>query len=270
MFEDSTHQLWHCRTVDGDMVLKICQQKNIAQSSFWQLTEQLFGLYLPRDLAGFASVQQCVEPASRIDLPELLACGGQTETLPAFILNRFVSGTRLSQALIGDAMIRQFAGHLAGLHSQQQEQWGLISQPDRRADSWPENLLRTVLSQCEVQRVGEPWLSLVSSQLESVNPTKFSPIMLDNRWDQYLVDGDNITALVDIDAFVIGPRELELILLEYQLDDRQAEMFADTYQQTLPIPDLVDVRLSYRLLLFLMNALGETDLDKWMRAPVRW
>ncbi len=63
-------------------------------------------------------------------------------------------------------------------------------------------------------------------------------------------------------------RVKKLLLLEYLLTAQQAAIFKTAYQQYLAWPDLSNQRLSYRLLLFLMNVLGETDLDKWLNHRV--
>lgn len=270
MFEDSTHQLWRCDTVDGRMMLKICQHKNLAHSPCWQVIQRLFDLYLPDDLGLIDKVQIVLEQQGRIGLPELVACAGQSQKIPAFMLNRFVEGQMLTQDLLTDAMIEQLAAHIASLHSHESPHWGDLAAPQKTAETWPETLLKTLVNEAARQDIGDPWLSLAVSQLEQISPVKFSPIMLDNRWDQYLFEADQIKALVDIDAFVCGPVELELVLLEYQLNHRQASIFANAYQQVQAMPDLSNVRLSYRFLLFLMNALGETKLDKWMRADTHW
>lgn len=270
MFEDSTHQLWRCKTDNGEMMLKICQHKDLALSSCWQVIAQLFGCYLPDDLGHMGATQRLLEQKGQLDLPELIACESQTQSMPAFWLSRYVSGNMLTQTQITDSMVQQLAAHIAALHSHKLEHWGKLDNPAGKADVWPEQLLKTLVRQCAAQQIAEPWLSLAVSQIEQITPSEFVPIMLDNRWDQYLFDDERITALVDIDAFVAGPCELELVLLEYQLDDRQARLFAETYQRQVAMPDLSRVRLSYRLLLFLMNALGEADLDKWMQAAVKW
>lgn len=270
MYEDSTHQIWRCETADGSMMLKICQQKNVEQSSCWRVIEQLFGRYLPVELGRVDAIQQQLLQHGQLPLPELLACRSQTADSPAFMLNRFVEGQMLTAEQLTDEMISQLASHIASLHAYELNLWGELAQPSYEAEAWPEALLKTLVKQAGEQDIAEPWLSLVVSQIELINPTVFAPIMLDNRWDQYLFEGNKITALVDIDAFVAGPVELELILLEYQLNEQQADVFARSYQKTLALPELADVRLCYRFLLFLMNALGETDLDKWMRHPVRW
>ena len=94
--------------------------------------------------------------------------------------------------------------------------------------------------------------------------------MPDLRWDQFLMQQGKLSALVDLDAIVYGPRTLEFVLLEYLLDQTQAECFATEYQNYQSIPDLTKVRLPYRLLLFLMNVLGETDLNSWLNHPERF
>jgi hypothetical protein len=270
MFEDSTHQLWRCETSDGPMMLKICQQRMQDKSGCWQIIENLFGRYLPRDLANIDAIQSTIEQHGRIPLPELVSWAGTSELFPAYILTRFVDGNMLEALHLNETIITQFATHIAQLHQLEYPYWGDLSQPQREAKRWSEALQQTLLDQAVISNINQDWLVQALAQLEQLEPATFTPIMLDNRWDQYLFESDRISALVDIDAFVAGPRELELVLLEYQLDNRQAALFCEIYNQYLPMPDLSKSRLSYRLLLFLMNALGETDIDKWMQAQVRF
>ena len=269
-FEDSTHQLWRCQTSDGEMVLKLCQQDRVDKSPTWQVIKQLFDFDLSEELSQFDKVQQIIEQYGLFPVPELVAFSGQKPRFPAFVLNRFVEGQSLHKDQLTDELVLQFARHVSGLHVRQQAGWGKLYQADRKAESWPECLLKALVHQAEQQTIGEPWLSLAVAQLAHINPRQFAPLMLDNRWDQFLVKAGKITALTDLDAFVFGPVELELILLEYQLDKKQAALFASEYQKTIFMPDLSQQRLCYRLLLFLMNALGERDIDRWMQAPVSW
>lgn len=270
MFEDSTHQLWRCETADGNMVLKLCYRENVEQSAIWQIMQQLFDVSLPDDLGQFRKMQTIIETHSKLPVPELVACGAASNEAPAFILSRFVDGEMLQQKQLTEQMVIQFAQHLAGFHLQQQGKWGKLADANKAAEDWPAQLLKTLLRHSSKLRIGEPWLYKVMTQIEQVAPTQFVPIMLDNRWDQYLAKAGRMTALVDLDAFVMGPPELELVLLEYQLNAHQAAIFAEEYQKYLPLPDLADQRLTYRLLLFLMNALGEDSLDRWMKAASHW
>ncbi len=270
MFEDSTHQLWRCDTTGGAMMLKVCQQSMFETSGCWQVIDNLFGLYLPRHLANINHIQDTLEQQGLIPLPELISWSGESETFPAYILTRFVDGVMLERSHLNDNTIARFAAHIASLHQVEYPMWGDLCQPEREAKTWSEAVRQTLLSQADFNSISSSWLNLALSELEQIEQSTFAPIMLDNRWDQYLFEENRIKALVDIDAFVAGPRELELVLLEYQLDSRQAALFAEVYSESLPMPDLSEVRLSYRLLLFLMNALGESDLEKWMLAPERF
>ncbi len=270
MFEDSTHQLWRCETADGEMILKCCHRATVEQSPIWQMMQQLFDVSLPDDLARFHDIQAMLENQGVLAIPELIACGVESDDSAAFVLSRVVEGEAIQKKHITDAVVTQFAQQIATLHLKQQTTWGKLFQADKVAEDWPAMLLKTLLRHSRKLRIGEPWLYKVMTQLEQVTPRYFVPIMIDNRWDQYLVNNDKITALVDLDAFVMGPPELELVLLEYQLNAHQAAIFAEEYQKYLPLPDLASQRLTYRLLLFLMNAMGEDNLDRWMKAASHW
>jgi aminoglycoside phosphotransferase (APT) family kinase protein len=118
--------------------------------------------------------------------------------------------------------------------------------------------------------IPEQVLEKALQQAADLNIETFVPIMLDLRWDQMLHQQGQLSAIVDMDAFVVGPRELELVLLEYQLNEHQAGVFIEAYRASAEWPDLTEQRFCYRLLLFLMNSLGETDVNKWMNASIRW
>jgi hypothetical protein len=115
--------------------------------------------------------------------------------------------------------------------------------------------------------IPKSFLHSVITQAGLVNEKIFVPIMLDLRWDQLrLLDKGQVSelALVDLDAFVIGPRTLELILLEYLLTAENFSLFKSQYMQHHDWPDYSLQKPCYQLLLFLMNVLGEQDLDRWM------
>lgn len=92
-------------------------------------------------------------------------------------------------------------------------------------------------------------------------------IMPDLRWDQFLTNGKEITAFIDLDALIKAPIEIEFVVLEYLLTKQQAKWFLNEYQKERTVPNLSKVRNHYRKLLFTMNILGETDYDIWMKQP---
>jgi aminoglycoside phosphotransferase (APT) family kinase protein len=266
MFDDSTHELWRCETQQGALILKRCTRQQLNSSPFWQVMQPLFGLDLPSAFEHYPQLHASLERMTRLPIPELIASAAEQGDAPAYALHRGLSDETLMQSQLNDQMVLQLAEQLAQLHQQTSPKWGEVSAPQFSASAWPERLRTTLEVMCENQPEALRWLESIRAELDALKPSEFCWVMMDNRWDQYLTDGKQITALVDLDAFVIAPRELELVLLEYQLTPIQAALFKQHYQSQLAWPDLSTLRSSYRLLLFLMNALGETDINRWMNA----
>ena len=272
MFEDSTHRLWRCTTTDGEMLLKICDENNVKNSSFWQGMSLLFAVDLPQQLDEFSQNYDFIREISYLVIPDYIASSSveQTTKSPAFILAKMEAGTMVDESMVDAAMVKALAKQLSQLHQRQTIQWGCLLQSSFSAQQWAPRLHFTLEKLAENGNIPDDILIDALKQAKSILPKHFVPIMLDLRWDQFLQKEGRLSALVDLDAFAIGPRELELVLLECLLDQQHIDVFQYYYQQNHKIPDLSSVRMAYRLLLFLMNILGENDVDAWMHAPTRF
>ena len=116
----------------------------------------------------------------------------------------------------------------------------------------------------EAQRALEPACRALA---ELPEPEDASPIVLDNSADQYLVDGGQVSALVDLEMAAYAPRALDLIALELQLDERTARAFRAGYASVTALPDLRAVRRPYRYLVSLLTHHGEATLTHWLSRP---
>ncbi|HZR43443.1 MAG TPA: hypothetical protein VFB12_25235 [Ktedonobacteraceae bacterium] len=92
--------------------------------------------------------------------------------------------------------------------------------------------------------------------------------MIDMDPTQFLTDGGRLTALVDTEAYAVGPCELDFIALEYVLDQRGAAALTKGYNTIRPLPDLSRVRSVYRYFCRLIGIQKKTDLETWMAQPV--
>jgi len=261
LFEDSSHQLWHCDTVDGPMMLKVCHQQNIVQSSFWRGMNQLFKADFPDNLQHIATTYQHIASISPLTIPRFIAAGANS-----FILASWLKGDTLTSGTVTDKMVIQLAEHLGQCHRQSQTTWGPFHLPDLSTQLWPIRLSETITTLAEHHPtvIPENILAEALQQAQSIQVDQFVPIMPDLRWDQFLQQDGQLSALVDLDAFVYGPQALDLVLVEYLLNDQQATIFKQHYQAQQVLSDLAKTRLAYRLLLFLMNVLGEPELATWM------
>jgi hypothetical protein len=158
---------------------------------------------------------------------------------------------------------------LAQLHQQTSETWGTLNQPNLTAESWSTQLQNTLVILKEQTQLKVPAEIFDQAMTEAVliDADSFVPLMPDLRWDQLRRLDSGELAVMDLDAFVRGPREFDFVLLEYLLNAEQFEVFKLVYQQSHSIPNIDHCRQSYRLLLFLMNAFGDVDIQVFLESP---
>lgn len=260
-FADSTHQLWQCQTSEGEMVLKVCNDATVARSSFWLGVNHLFGLDFPNSLGEINFTHDFLTQHGALKVPDLIAAKAKR-----FVLTRFLAGVDLDANAVADKWVIALAKHIAKLHQRSYKNWGSLHAPKFSAEDWPKRLhetLRLLAAKSDLE-ISEPLLREILAQTNIIEETEFVPVMVDLRWDQLRMLDDESLALIDLDAFVIGPKSLDLVLLRYALTPEQLVLFKWEYSKTHPWPDAAQSPC-YQLLLFLMHVLGETDLAKWMK-----
>jgi Ser/Thr protein kinase RdoA (MazF antagonist) len=267
-FEDSTHQLFHCQTADGGMVLKVCNQATIQRSSFWSGANHLFAADFPNSLGEIHLTHDFLQKNGALSVPECVSASAHR-----FILSRFLAGKDVETQHISDQWVIRLAGHIAKLHQCTYASWGKLHTPEFSAQEWASRLHDTLLflARQHATPIAEPLLAEVLTGAAKCHETEFVPMMLDLRWDQFRSTNSNSNsgsselALIDLDAFVIAPRALDLVLLEYILTPAQLALFKQHYVQTHAWPDHNENTPSYQLLLFLLNILGVSDVKAWMQ-----
>ncbi len=278
-FADSTHQAWSCcyaadcgnDSAELNCVLKVCSVQDVQNSPFWQALQQLFSFNLVTNLGGYDRVYQQLKLMTPLRVPQLIAAGSASNTKQSgFLLAEYVLGNVIESSQIDNSMVEQLAQHITALHQQTQDCFGPLFAPNLPAGLWADALLDTLKGLGRAQNIDSVVLDKVLMQASSIKVEAFHPIMPDLRWDQFLVTGCGQLSLIDLDAMVWGPRELELVLIEYLLDESQLNVFKAIYTQTHLMPEMDSVRDVYRLLLFVMNVLGESDLEKWMEHPAKF
>lgn len=261
-FEDSTHRLFYCQTENGDMVLKVCHEATIGRSPFWSGANHLFATDFPNSLGNIDLTHDFLEKNGALTVPEFVSASANR-----FVLTRFLAGKDVDNAHIFDQWVRQLAQHIAKLHQGSYTSWGKLHAPQFSAKEWASRLQETLflLAKQHDSLIAEHLMAEIMALAKNSHETDFVPMMLDLRWDQFRSSSDNDLALIDLDAFVIAPRALDLVLLEYVLTPAQLAVFKQHYVQMHPWLEHTANTPCYQLLLFLMNVLGENDLVKWMQ-----
>jgi hypothetical protein len=101
-----------------------------------------------------------------------------------------------------------------------------------------------------------------------IAPTTYSLIMPDISANQFVFSQDlnKINAVVDFDAYVIGPREWELSIIELCLSNRK--FFKDGYEVYCEMPELSESRDFYRFFSYLCNPWEKKDLQSFLKSNV--
>jgi len=282
-FTDSTHELWQlqlARQLKTTRQLKTARQLKKAhpefatqcaflkvctntKSPFWQIMQQLFGLDLKKEIPAFSNLYQHIGSLTSLKIPELIQAASfrkkEMKEEDAYILTSELSGSAVED--VSPLMATQLAEYLAEMHQDKSQNWGLMTKPVYSKEQWPQRLKQVLIDFSKQQNVaGDIYLSAIKS-CEKIACEEFVPVMPDLRWDQFLQQDQKLTALVDLDAFVFAPRELDFVLLEFILEKEQFAAFLKVYSQAHTIPDITEVRPAYRLLLFLMQVQGELDIE---------
>jgi aminoglycoside phosphotransferase (APT) family kinase protein len=98
-------------------------------------------------------------------------------------------------------------------------------------------------------------------------PPNSSYVMVDLDSRQMLFDDHRITAIVDTEAYVIGPRELDLITLECSLSAEGAKALKKGYESVDVFPDLIKYRKPYRYFFALLQVKGPFNYIEWINTP---
>lgn len=95
----------------------------------------------------------------------------------------------------------------------------------------------------------------------TVQSSGYSLIMTDLSANQFLFEDDGITACVDLDAYVIGPREWELALIKNCVKDY--ESFKKGYENYQILPELEETMDYYIFLMALGDIWGKEEMQSF-------
>ena len=101
-------------------------------------------------------------------------------------------------------------------------------------------------------------------------PLMAAPMLLDLDSTQFVWEGKTARWLVDLEAAVLAPPELDLCAWEYVLDAASAERFRAGYERVCALPRLDRVRSVYRFFLRVLEVQGGVPLEAWLTAPTQF
>ena len=272
-YEDRGSDVWLVETPSEKAVVRASRRPRSAEqlNDFWWGCYHLFGT-TPWEVYDLEGINEKLGRIGAFRVPQVLRKGVcdqrelvVVEWLPGALLSSF---TELSYEALVDfgrrmALVHRrafaYCGHLLRKAVHPLEEFH-----PRAAETMRELVRRFHGHDGEIRRSLDAMCDAMSALPP---PAAGSPVLVDMDPTQFLVDGGEVSALIDTEACVVGPRELDFIALEYCLDEAGAAAFAKGYREVSPLPDLERVRAPYRFLYRLLAVQGHEPLEQWMSHP---
>jgi aminoglycoside phosphotransferase (APT) family kinase protein len=263
--------VWLVETSEESVVVRSTRMTADPVDPFWWGARDLFGVD-PTNVLALAEIHRTLMALSSIPVPSVLRTGFIDGT-PYAVVERMEGTVLRSFRDLPSAALVQLGEAIARIHARSFAECGALTGAVRYAVAeFHERMVRTMRGLVERFYADQPaiagLLDAMCQRAEQLpRPGSASLVMLDMDPTQFLTDGTRITALVDTEVYVQAPRELDLIAMEYLLDEERARAFATGYRHILPLPDLRAVRPVYRYLYRLMEVQGSVDIHQWMEWP---
>ena len=256
----SSNRVYRVTTTAAGRRYVVKQPKQIRESMspFWQQMDAIFGVNSVTQLATVRSVSERLQQQTIIPAPQVIHVEADAGGLDApFVVLTHLAGAAHEPDDFpdGEALHDQLGQFIGYLHAQPYAGFGnVIMEPLRpQADFLP---MMMVAMRQTIQRfwadcppLHEYLDNLAATTDADAIFSNAALIMIDISGNQFVYDQQRISGAVDLDAYVIGPREWELSTLELGISAPEA--FRQGYERYRPLPAFTPFRRFYRFWMYL-------------------
>jgi fructosamine-3-kinase len=270
-YEDHASDVWLVKTDREEVIVRSSRMVGEPSNDFWWGCKRLFGID-PRNVHELEYINNILSECSTIPIPKVLKKGTLSRE---YVVVEKLAG-QVVKSFIGqpDSLLQSLGEGLAHIHQHQRQYIGNPSGTFQVKLEHFHNHLINVMKELvskfyrNNQKIVHKLDEVIEILKEIRVPDYSTFVLVDMDPTQFLSDGKAITGLVDTEAYVIAPRELDFIGLEYILDKKAAAAFKAGYEKVMKIPDLTEYRLPYRYLYRLLSVQGSVDLDHWLNQEI--
>ncbi|MGE7919296.1 phosphotransferase [Viridibacillus sp. NPDC093762] len=267
-YEDHSSDVWLVKTDNQEVVVRSSKMKEEPNNEFWWGCKKLFGID-PRQVYELEHVNNTLSKLTSIPIPRVIDKG-------RILKKEFVVVEKLKGQIVESftdwpsSVLQSFGEDLAKIHRYKENfvgnpsgsyQVSLREFNQHLMDTVNELVSRFYYKEEKIKSM----LPKINNLINGLPIPEYSTfVLVDMDPTQFLSDGREITGLVDTEAYVIAPRELDFIALEYVLDVKSGQAFKKGYERVMDIPDLAKCRMPYRYLYRLLAVQGSVDIDDWL------
>jgi len=271
-YDDHASDVWRVQTDAREVIVRTSNIGDIKDASvfFWSVN-RLFGVD-PNNVFALEAVNRMLSGFGAFRYPKVL---GKYKADTEYLIVELLPGSLLTSLMeLPDDELRKFGRNMAKIHGHQYDYVGNPSGTFKvgldGANAHFIRAMREIVAKfySDDRKIVDALPEMERAFRDLPAPENASFVLVDIDPTQFLAENGVITGLVDTEAYVIAPRELDFVALEYILDGRSATLVAEGYETVLPMPDLQSVRRVYRYLYKLVDIQGGDDLDDWFSHPI--
>ena len=264
----NSNHLYRLETTSGARYsLRIPRLRPTALSPFWQHLRDVFGLRYGTQLLNVDPILRAIDEDGLLELPRPVAATTVGDR-PAYIFT-WVDGTPWEPDEFPDSaeVHERLGDYVARLHLRTYDKFGTLAEqtidPVEFVARTNASMERTI-SRFWSHRpdIGEWFEHHARAMDPAVLSGHLAPIMPDISGNQFVYRDDTLAGVVDLDSYVVGPRELELAVVETCLT--RPDDFRRGYESVLPLPRFAEFRAYFRFWMLVCAGAGEPDVDEFL------
>jgi Ser/Thr protein kinase RdoA (MazF antagonist) len=256
----NSNYVYRCSGPSGQVAVRAPRVDERTSYPFWQQMQRVFGLSFPMSAAQFATVTSAVNGAG-LSAPRLVAAVDWEGR--AVFVTTWMSGDSWEpdQFPALPEVHRMLGRFLATMHERTYRGYGSVGAPLRSPGSYYKAAIASVRRELEAHQrpEGGRLLATMTACDPAAVATCFALVMPDIAANQFLFTESGIAGVVDLDAYVVGPVELELTIAEWCLTDHRS--FADGYSSVRSFPRFAEFRAFHRALMLVNEPTIDGDVD---------
>ncbi|MGW0230367.1 phosphotransferase [Actinopolymorpha singaporensis] len=236
-------------------------------SPFWQYMQDTFGLRYGHQLLGVDPILRAADEDRLVQAPRPVASTTVGDR-PAYIFT-WVEGTAWEPDEFPDSgqVHEQLGEYVARLHLRAHDRYGTLTEqafdPTEFVARTNASMRRTISRFWTHRPDIGTWFERHATAMDpDVFSGNLAPIMPDISGNQFVYRDGTLAGVVDLDSYVVGPRELELAVVETCLT--RPEDFRRGYESVLPLPRFEEFRAYCRFWMLVCEGGGNPDVDEFL------
>lgn len=227
--------------------------------SFWYWCEKIFGLHVRTDPSEILTKSKKLNELLDIVLPQALTI--ETEKVGFSVIYEYIDYNHVTK--FNEEKSYQYGQFVGKIHQKHFDCWGNLYDRNISNDEFGQYICEVIERNFDIscsthKNLLKDIYIEIKPKLERLQLKSAGIILLDVDADQYVYDKEsNITGIVDYEAMVVGPREIELLMWEFYLKDHFKEFMMGYKEYCTHQAENMEL---YRFIVFLLDSLG-SDLD---------